>query len=362
VGLAAREVVRLRVASFLLSSAVRRDSVVGIARWFGALQAQDLASAKWSFGLRLGATEAEVDAAIERFDVLRTWPMRGTLHFVPAEDARWMLALTGARALARSVGRRAELGLDERTCARAADVLGAALAGSVRLTRAEALAALEAGGIGTEGQRGYHLLGYAAHRGVVCVGPNRGKEQTFALLADCAPHPRDPTGDEALALLATRYFQSHGPASLADFVGWTGLTTTDARRAIVIATPTLVEVDHQGTAMWLSPLVRDAPTSTPTYHALPGFDELVLGLKDRSLVVPEGGMDRVVPGGNGVFRATMVDDGRVFGTWTRAVKKRAVAIEAEPFTTPSRAQRAGFEQACSAYGRFLGRPATVTWR
>ena len=360
VRLASTEVVRLRVSSFLLADAPPRGSVLDVARWFGAMQAQDLASAKWSFGVRLGGTETDVDAALERFDVLRTWPMRGTLHFVPSEDARWMLALTGARALAKSASRRTELGIDTRTAERAAEVLGAALAG-VRLTRAEALAVLEAKGIGTEGQRGYHLLGYAAHRAVVCVGPNRGREQTFASLADAAPNPRALTNDEALGLLATRYFQSHGPANLPDFVGWTGLTTTDARRAIAIARRALVEVEHEGASMWLSPEVRDAPPSGPTFHALPGFDELMLGLKDRSLLIPAGSMDRIVPGGNGVFRATMVEDGRVIGTWTRALQKRTVAIEAQPFTRASRAQRTAFERACSDYGRFLGLTPTVTW-
>lgn len=357
--LASSEVVRLRVSSFLLADAPPRGSVLDVARWFGAMQAQDLASAKWSFGVRLGGTEADVDAAIERFDVVRTWPMRGTLHFVPAEDARWMLALTGARALAKSARRRTDLGIDERTAEHATEVLGAALAGGVRLTRAEALAALEAKGIATGGQRGYHLLGYAAHRAVVCVGPNHGKEQTFASLADSAPSPRTLTTDEALGLLATRYFQSHGPASLPDFVGWTGLTTTDARRAIAIAGRALAEVEHDGASMWLSPEVK--PPTAPTFHALPGFDELVLGLKDRSLLIPAGSMDRIVPGGNGVFRATMVEDGRVIGTWTRALKKRVVAIEAQPFTRASRAQRTAFERACSHYGRFLGLTPTVTW-
>ena len=193
-----RSVALLRMRSLLLD-APRMRTVGQVARWFGAMQSQDLASGKWSFGVRLPhKTQADIDADIARGDVLRTWPMRGTIHFVPSEDAHWMLTLTGGKALARAHARRATLGLEQATANRAADILGNALAGGRRLTRAEAVERMRAGGIDVHGQRAYHLLWYAAQMGVTCIGPNQGTEQTFVLLSDWANKPRRLSKDEAL--------------------------------------------------------------------------------------------------------------------------------------------------------------------
>ena len=147
------------------------------------MQAQNYAGGLWSLGARLPAmTRTEVEAALERREAVRSWPMRGTIYLVPAADARWMVEVLAARALAGAARRRAELGLDEATAERAVDVLGTALACGGRLTGAECLAALSGACIHADGQRGYHLLKYASERGVICLAPNRGTEQTFVLL------------------------------------------------------------------------------------------------------------------------------------------------------------------------------------
>lgn len=230
--LSVSDVSRARLVSLLLCDQ-SLGSASEIVAWFGAMQAQDLASGKWSFGVRIpGSTEVDIDGAIERGEVLRTWPMRGTIHFVPPADARWMLELTGVKALEGAAKRREYLGLDLITVDRAASVLESALAGGRRLTRAEAVALLTDSGIPTAGQHGYHLLWYVSQIGVTCIGPNMGKEQTFVLLDDWAPQQRRLDRDEALVELAFRYFRSHGPTSAKDFAGWTGLSMLDAKRAV----------------------------------------------------------------------------------------------------------------------------------
>src|SRR3954449_11557478 len=177
----------LRLGSLLLRGG-GPSTVAGIVEWFGAMQAQDVNSALWSLGCRLpGRTIEDVNAALEERTVLRTWPMRGTVHFVPAADAHWMLELMGVRTLAGAAKRRDTLGLDERTVDRAVEILGAALAGGGRMTRAECMATLTEGGVEVTGQRGYHLLWYAAQRGVTAIAPHIGKEQTFVLLDDWVP-------------------------------------------------------------------------------------------------------------------------------------------------------------------------------
>ncbi|MEH0827706.1 MULTISPECIES: winged helix DNA-binding domain-containing protein [unclassified Micromonospora] len=337
--------------------------VAGVVEWFGAMQAQDVASGLWSLGSRLpGWTVADVRAALERREALRTWPMRGTVHLVPPGDAHWMLAVTGVRALSGAATRRAALGLTEAEADRAADVLGAALTGGGRLTRAECLATLAAAGIDTAGQRGYHLLWYASQRGVTCIAPHVGTEQTFALLDEWAPAPRRPERDEALGLLALRYFRSHGPTTRQDFAGWTGLTAADAKRGIAVAGDDLATVEVDGVPALLDAALLDAPrTPRDDVLALPGFDEYLLGFKDRSLMLDPAHRQAVVPGGNGVFQSTIVREGRVVGTWKRTIARGRVTVTVRELVPFDAALRARVETALAGYADFLGLPLHHSW-
>ncbi|MEO3777441.1 winged helix DNA-binding domain-containing protein [Micromonospora sp. B11E3] len=365
VRLTGAEALALRMTSLLLRPhpTARPEGVAGVVEWFGAMQAQDAASGLWSLGARLpGWTQADVQEALERREALRTWPMRGTVHLVPSRDARWMLEVTGVRALAGAERRRAVLGLTEAEADRAADVLGAALAGGGRLTRAECVAALTAGGVDAAGQRAYHLLWYAAQRGVTCIAPHVGTEQTFALLDEWVPDPHRPDRDEALGILALRYFRSHGPTTRQDFAGWTGLTATDAKRGIAVAGDALATVSVDGVEAVLDAALLDAPrTPLDDVLALPGFDEYLLGYKDRSLMVDPVHKQAIIPGGNGVFQPTVVRAGRVVGTWKRSVGKTRVKLSVRPLAALDASTRARAEDALTAYARFLGLPPAVDW-
>ncbi len=102
-----------RLASQRISGA-RFDKPEEVVRWMGAMQAQDYGQALWAIGLRTrGATVADIEQAIADRKIVRTWPMRGTIHFVPAEDAQWMLKLGAARMLAADSRRQEQLELDD---------------------------------------------------------------------------------------------------------------------------------------------------------------------------------------------------------------------------------------------------------
>ncbi|MFI7608238.1 winged helix DNA-binding domain-containing protein [Micromonospora sp. NPDC049366] len=362
VRLTANEALDLRMTSLLLRPhpGVAPGTVADVVQWFGAMQAQDLASGLWSLGARLPAlTQADVRAALERREALRTWPMRGTVHLVPSRDARWMLELTGVRTLAAAATRRAALGLTDADADRALDVLGAALAGGGRLTRAECLARLTAAGIGVDGQRGYHLLSHASLRGVTCLAPNVGTEQTFALLDEWAPAAHRPDREEALALLARRYVRSHGPVTDREFAGWTGLTLTDARRGLAAAGDVLTTVEVDDVAMLVDAALLDAPRSpVDDLLVLPGFDEYLLGYRDRTLMLDPAHREAVVPGGNGVFQATVVQAGRVVGTWKRTIGARRVTVTVRPLAPLDRPR---VERALGRYAGFLDLPLRVDW-
>ena len=177
-----------------------------VVSWLGAMQAQDYAGVKWSIGLRLpGATDADIERAIAAKTIIRTWPMRGTLHFVAPEDVRWMLALLTPRIIAQTAGRYRQLELDEAIFARSKELFAQALQGDKQLTRDEMQQLLEQANISTAGQRGYHILVRAAQDGLICFGAPSGKQQTFALLDEWAPQAKSLERDEALAELARRY-------------------------------------------------------------------------------------------------------------------------------------------------------------
>ncbi len=338
-----------------------------VARWFGAMQSQDLASGLWSFGARLPHSSlADVEAAFARAEVLRTWPMRGTLHVVAAEDARWMLELTGRRALRTTGARWQYLGLDQETATRATELMAQMLVGR-RMRRPDVLARLSAQGIDCSGQRGYHLLWYAAQTGVTCVGPEEGSQPTYVLLEEWAPVQRDLSGEAALAELATRYFRSHGPTTRQDFAGWSGLSAAEAKQGIAAAGDVLLRGVHEGRDVWMSSELPDegervrAGGDGRRLLMLAGFDEFLLGYKDRSLSVPDAHRDRIVPGNNGVFQPTIVRDGRVLGTWRRAVRSRRVQIRVMPFEPLSATARKGVQRAADRYAAFLGLESDVRW-
>jgi hypothetical protein len=339
----------------------RPDSVAGVVEWFGAMQAQDVASGLWSLGVRLPAfTLDDVNAALERGEAIRTWPMRGTVHLVPPADAHWMLELMGVRALAGAAKRREAVGLTEEMAERGVEVLGSALAGGKRMTRAECLAALAGAGVRLAGQQGYHLLWYASQKGVTCITPHVGKEQTFGLLDDWAPEPHRPDREEALGIIAIRYFRSHGPATAADLARWTGLTLTDARAGVAAAGDRLAAVTVDGVAMVADPALLDAGIGhVDDWAALPGFDEYMLGYKDRAMMLDDAHKDAIIPGGNGVFQSTMVRAGRVVGTWKRALGKKAVTVSVTPLVPFKAADRRNATAALEPYARFVGLPLTV---
>ena len=357
-------------------------TVAGVVDWFGAMQGQDLASVMWSLGLRTGLSRSAVASAFESGAFVRTWPMRGTLHVVPGPDARWMVEHLGVRALAGGRARRQTLGLEERDADRAADLLGEALAGGRAMTRAECVALLEESGIPAARQRAYHLLWYSSQRGVTCVGPNRGKEQTFVLLDDFAPPGPRLDRPAALATIAERFVRSHGPVTAYDLARWADLSMADARAGLAAAEGTqtvsiggrdlhladrLLEAD--GRPMDFIPAESEEPTRSAENDrgpvlpalALPGFDELVLGYRDRTAQLAADHERIVSPGGNGTFANTLVLEGRVVGTWRRRELTRTVDITAMPFGHLPARQRERLEGAFDRFGTYVDRSARVTW-
>ena len=351
---------RLRLRSQLVSpTRPELRKPVDVVRWMTAMQAQDFPGAKWAVGLRLpGSTDSTIEAALADGSVVRSWPLRGTLHFVAAEDLPWLLALSRERMIKRSASTLSAEGLTPAVLGRADDAARAALTGGGVLTRDELYELLAESGVSTAGQARYHALWYLCQTGTLCMGPPRGKSQTFVLLDEWVKHPRRLGRAEALAELALRYFLSHGPATERDFAWWSSLTLTDAREGLGGVASRLQKVQVDGDDYYLSPDLPDSPPLAEP-RMLPGFDEYLLGYTDRSVALTDEHSPLVFPGRNGMFLPTMVVDGAVAGIWKRTIAAREVTFTLQPFTPLPAGTTAALGAAAGEYAAFLGREARV---
>ncbi|WP_461187419.1 winged helix DNA-binding domain-containing protein [Arthrobacter sp. Z4-13] len=336
-------------------------AVAGTVRWMTAMQAQDLQAALWAVGARVpGAGLQDVRSALDSAAVVRSWPMRGTLHLVAPEDLHWMLDLTADRLTKSIAARHRELGITWADVEKCRDIALERIAGGGAVSRAELFAVFEAAGQSTEGQRGIHVLGTLCRHGWLVQGPLAGNQQLLVDFQSWIPTSRRLERQEAIAEFLLRYFRSHGPATVRDFAWWTQIPLTEVRAVFEDLKDQLVELEFEGTSYWLSPetasLLDGGVPGQRSVLLLPGFDEFVLGYTDRSLVLAPEHANKIVPGGNGVFKKTVVAGGEVIGTWAREGTGARAAVVPELFDeTKSLGVTAlgSFARAAKRYQAFL---------
>ncbi len=341
----------------------RFEKPVEVVQWLGAVQAQDYAAAKWALGLRLpGATENEIEQAYNDGIILRTHVMRPTWHFVTPADIRWLLMLTASRVKTAIASYDRKYGLDEALFARTNEILAKALQGGRQLTRNELVAVLREAGIVTESLGFLHIMMHAELDGVICSGARRGKQFTYALLDERAPQARQLEHDEALAEFVRRYFTSHGPATLLDFVWWSGLTGAEAKRGLELAAPQLLSETIAGQTYWFAPETTPARDSPQEAYLLSCYDEYTVGYTDRGAVFDASYTPLIGGRGDILSASIMVLDGQIIGTWRRDLKKNEVVLTSAPFLALNEAEARAFAAAADRYGTFLGLPVQESFQ
>lgn len=349
---------------------LRNQAITGAARrtpadvvtWLGAVQAQEYGPAKWALALRTdaGTRDDHIERAFNAGRILRTHVMRPTWHFVPPEDIEWMLELTAPRVHMRIAPYNRQLELDARMFTRAATIVERALEGGRFLTRRELAEHLARAGIPATGQRLGHLIMYAELERVICSGPRRGKQFTYALLAERAPRARRLVRDQALGTLARRFFRSHGPATVRDFVWWSGLLTSDAKRGVEIirARPET----RDGLTYWSVEDAKRDSARDGTVHLLPVYDEYLVAYRDREAVAhwPPG-----VPALQGRLTAlhhAVVIKGHVAGLW-RVMRAASGGTRIEVVTAAPlpREDREALHAAAARYAASVGVPVSVAY-
>lgn len=337
------------------------ENPVEIVQWLGAVQSQDYAAAKWALGLRVrDATDEAIEQAFDAGAILRTHVMRPTWHFVAPADIRWLLALTAPRVNAANAYQYRTLELDDATFARSNDALTKALQGGKQLTRTELQSVLKQIGIAADNLLRFTCLIMRAELdGIICSGARRGKQFTYALLDERVAPARTLERDEALAELSRRYFTSHGPATLQDFVWWSGLTTTDARSGLEMVTSQLSQETIDNQTYWFAPSAPPAKDCSQKAYLLPNYDEYTVGYTDRSAAVDMERTKHLDPRGNVLFSHTVMIDGRVVGTWKRTLTKNAVTLTTNLLTPLSEAETHAFSAALDRYSAFLGKSVVI---
>jgi hypothetical protein len=328
-------------------------------RDLAAVQAQDFHSAKWAIAQRArGLSDAHIDQEFDNGDFIRTHVLRPTWHFVAPEDVRWMLALTGAR-IARTMGHyNHAFKLDAKVFRRSNDAMAAALAGGKYLTRADLATAIERAGVPvSSSQKLTRLVMNAELDAVICSGPRRGKQLTYALFDERVPAAPPLERDEALLALVRRYFSTRGPATLRDFAWWSGLTVGDATRGVQMAGKELTRAAHEGIDHWfVEGRARRAAAST---MLLPNYDEYFIGYKDRGAVGRRVGHSNAVIGGDGGVSHVVFVNGELVGRWKRLTQPSGVVIELTLECRLTAAERARLGAAVRRFARFLGTPVTM---
>jgi len=340
------EIILIRLKNQQLINS-RYNKPEDLVSWLGGIQGQDYPGAKWAIGLRLPkSTDPDIEQSINEKNILRTWLMRGTLHLVATEDIRWMLGLLAPRIIKSNRRRYRELELNEEILERSNQVLKDAIEGK-ELDRIELLSILRENGISTQGQRAAYMLQRASLDGIICQCGMQSNNPLYISL-DNLPNKKSLDHDEALAELARRFFKSRGPATVGDFMWWSGLLAADARTGLYAIKSELTSESISGQTYWY--LKDDIVENVlPVVHLLPTYDEYLFGYRDRSAQIKSLSKIKL----KNRYLPTIALNGLIIGTWKRIFRGDKVIIEHELFKKLNKNENQALNRAKSRYGKFL---------
>ena len=338
-----------------------RSGPADVVAWLGAVQSQEYQAAKWAIALRMSGTtrDEEIERAFDEGQILRTHILRPTWHFVTRADIRWMLALTAPHVQRRAASYYRRHGLDGAVVTRAMKVIERALMDGRCLTRAELAECLRRARLQFDSLRLMLLMLYVELEGLVCSGPRRRKHHTYALLSDRVPAAPSLSRDEGLAELTRRYFASHGPATIRDFVWWSGLSAADAKRGLEMCRARTAS--HEGFVYWTIGPAGAVPAPTGVY-LLPIYDEYLVAYRDRAAVPHTATTINSRSGRVAGFQNAVVIGGQIAGTWRPQRQRHGAALEVAEARRFTASERRGLGEAAERYGRFLDCPVSILRR
>jgi hypothetical protein len=268
-----------------------------------------------------------------------------------------MLMLTAPRIKVLSKYYFRQANIDDKEFAKSNHIIVEALAGNTHLTRSELAERLQAHGIATTDTiKLAHLMMWAELDGIICSGVRKGKQSTYALIDERVPKTPSLERYEALMRLTKLYFTSHGPATVKDFVWWSGLTVTDVKKGIELAKTELEHITIEDSTYWFSARQEHYAKTSPLLCLLPNYDEFVVGYTDRTALFGAQHTAKLDARANPLFQNTIMFDGQLIGTWKRDLKKQSVRVIPTFFIEPTKEMQTLFDKAVERFATYIGLP------
>lgn len=323
---------------------------------FGAIQAQEYRMMRWAVGMRTRRpSEASFTKAFNEGKIVRLHLLRGTWQLVAAEDHAWMLMLTAPKAKQVISGWMSsnKIVIPKRELLSVRELLVDVAQRSMSSTREDFEAALAEQGIMMDSHRLSYHIRFAELDGVLCSGDLLPMKATYALTSrklGTTAYPQSGIDrDEALKLLAQKYFQSHQPATLEDFAWWSGLGICDCRRGISLLGSSLHEERCKGRSLYLLDGCRTRGFRKGATLLIPPYDEYLIGYKSRDLVLAPH-LSHHAHNNSGIFQPVIANDGHICGNWSPFAREKEAFSIFDPEHAP--ADPSSLDEAWSAFTSF----------
>jgi hypothetical protein len=338
-------------------------SVVDAVKANAVVQAQVLSAAELATALRVdGATVADVRAALyDTRAIVKTWSIRGTLHFVAADELPlWAAAVRGPRPYWQEREWLARHDLTPHAAEKTFAAVAAALDGR-RLTRAQ-LADEVAARVGRRHERllsGYgELLAPPTYQGRLCFGPPEGANVTFVRADQWIGGWRDVDPAEARREVLRRFLGAYGPANPDAFRRWSGFDLDEAKALFEQLGGELTAVSVEGKRLWLLD-EGDLDADPRSVRLLPQYDPYVIGFRPREPMLPDVVKARIRQGGRGKLegvasQSVVLVDGVVTGLWRRERRAARLELDVEHVLPVPRGRKRALAAALSAVRKALG--------
>ena len=298
------------------------DKPEEVVKHMGAMQAQEYRLMRWAVAMRTKKPSAKAfKKAFDSGQIIRLHLMRGTWQLVSGEDYWPLLELCSAKALAVIKGWMSsnKINIPDEEAMRIREILVQTAAEKGSVTKEDFVQALAEKDIRMDDHRLSYHIRYAELSGTLCSGDLLPMKATYALAADkVKPHVKMDR-DETLAMLARKYFQSRQPATLEDFVWWSGLNVNDCRRGIEILNSLHVETHGRASLprreFYFTDDCRTRGFRKGKYLLIPPYDEYLIGYKSRDIVLSPDYRHKA-HNNSGIFQPVIAHDGIICGNWT----------------------------------------------
>lgn len=286
--------------------------------YMGAVQAQEYRLMRWAVAMRTRRPSAKAfKKAFDSGRIVRLHLMRGTWQLVSAEDYWPLLGLCGSKALAVTKGwmHSNKISIPDDEIAGIREILAWTADEKGSATKEDFILSLAAKGIRMDDHRLSYHIRLAEISGILCSGDLLPMKATYSLTENKVRPRRETDRDEALLTLTRKYFQSRQPATLEDFVWWSGLNISDCRRGVGLMGGSVHRELYAGREYYLTDSCRTRGFRKGRYLFIPPYDEYLISYKSRDIVLPPEHSHRA-HNNSGIFQPVIALDGTICGNWT----------------------------------------------